>query len=37
LQAAIKVANEPPADLKANLRSAYSLFPQETMLRVGVS
>ena len=25
------MANEPPADLKANLRSAYSLFDQATL------
>ena len=30
LQAAIKVANEPPADLKANLRMAFALFNQNT-------
>jgi len=31
LQSAIKVANEPPADLKANLRSAYALFDQTSL------
>ncbi len=31
LQSAIKVAREPPADLKANLRSAYALFSQQTL------
>ena len=31
LQASIKVANEPPADLKANLRSSYALFSQSTL------
>jgi len=33
LQASIKVANEPPTDLKATLRSSYALFDQETLDR----
>ena len=31
LQASIKVSNEPPSDLKSNLRGAYALFSQETL------
>jgi dynein heavy chain len=31
MQQAIKVANEPPTDLKATMRSSYSLFDQETL------
>jgi len=31
LQASIKVANEPPTDLKATLRSSYALFDQGTL------
>ena len=31
MQVSIKVANEPPADLKSNLRGAYALFSQETL------
>ena len=30
MQSSIKVANEPPTDIKSNLRSALSLFSQET-------
>ena len=30
-QASIKVSNEPPSDLKSNLRGAYALFSQETL------
>ncbi|KAJ1634337.1 dynein heavy chain and region D6 of dynein motor-domain-containing protein [Pavlovales sp. CCMP2436] len=33
LQASIKVANEPPTDLKATLRSSYALFDQATLDR----
>ena len=33
LQASIKVANEPPTDLKATLRSSYALFDQSTLDR----
>ncbi|KAL3927056.1 MAG: hypothetical protein SGPRY_002999 [Prymnesium sp.] len=33
LQASIKVANEPPADLKSNLRQSYALFSQQTLER----
>eukprot|EP00306_Pavlova_sp_CCMP459_P002806 CAMPEP_0185179034 /NCGR_PEP_ID=MMETSP1139-20130426/31803_1 /TAXON_ID=298111 /ORGANISM="Pavlova sp., Strain CCMP459" /LENGTH=3023 /DNA_ID=CAMNT_0027744869 /DNA_START=1 /DNA_END=9072 /DNA_ORIENTATION=+ len=33
LQASIKVANEPPTDLKATLRGSYALFDQETLDR----
>jgi len=31
MQSSIKVANEPPADLKSNLRQSYALFSQETL------
>merc|ERR1719440_1742769 len=31
LQSSIKVSNEPPSDLKSNLRGAYALFSQETL------
>jgi len=31
MQSSIKVANEPPTDLKSNLRSAVSLFSQDTL------
>mmetsp|Transcript_9859 Transcript_9859/g.28975 ORF Transcript_9859/g.28975 Transcript_9859/m.28975 type:complete len:815 (+) Transcript_9859:3-2447(+) len=31
LQASIKVANEPPTDLKATLRSSYALFDQSVL------
>ena len=33
MQQAIKVANEPPTDLKATLRSSYALFDQSTLDR----
>ena len=31
MQASIKVANEPPTDVKSLFRSAYSLFNQEML------
>ena len=31
MQASIKVSNEPPSDLKSNLRGAYALFSQATL------
>ena len=31
MQSSIKVSNEPPSDLKSNLRGAYALFSQETL------
>ena len=34
LQAAIKVANEPPTDVKSLFRGAYALFDQETLDKV---
>lgn len=32
-KSAIKLANEPPTDVKSNLRAAYSLFNEETLAR----
>jgi len=31
MQSSVKVANEPPTDLKATLRSSYALFDQSTL------
>ena len=33
MQSSIKVANEPPSDLKSNLRQSYALFSQEVLDR----